>query len=608
MTEQEQQEFERQIAPQKVALFERQFGENYRLLAYHAALPLVLTPELVHYLRTEFLLDLVPWEAEADLLLSDLCSQVGYELYAMDTAVRSYLLEEMQKDDRIPPERMQSVAQVLISYVTYLSHINPGQREREIQAQRWAAMGYLGDESCQRMAAEIAEQFEASGEQGNSTAVKAEFARLARITQEMESQLREQPELVAFARQVGRSLRSPETLTAEERQRTFEVEGRVLRLPGAEPDLDPEIGDLPLQPFEFDVAEFVEIEEVAGVSARPLQQVPHEFDVATIEVQTKQKQQKSRPRSQPEPKTEIVIRREAKQDWQYVESLTEDLTLELVKIPAGSFVMGAPEDELESYSDERPQHEVTVSEFYMGKYPVTQGQWRFVANLPEVERSLDRDPSNFKGDDRPVEKVSWLDAVEFCARLSQHTGREYRLPTEAEWEYACRAGTTTPFHFGETIDAEIANYCAQDDKINDKVYPGKYRQGQLGEYREQTTPVGSFKVANLFGLHDMHGNVWEWCQDHWHGNYEGAPIDGSAWLNADETIDGFLGDETVDGDPDSDEMNDGIVSEIDRRLLRGGSWLNGPQSCRSAFRYSYVADDRFNAFGFRIVFSARILP
>jgi len=140
----EQQEFKRQIAPQKVALFERQFGEEYRLLAYHAALPLVLTPELVHYLRTEFLLDLVPWESEADLLLSDLCSQVGYELYAMDTAVRSYLLKEMQQDDRIPPDRMQSVANVLMSYVLYLSRINPGQRERELQVQKWAAMAYLG--------------------------------------------------------------------------------------------------------------------------------------------------------------------------------------------------------------------------------------------------------------------------------------------------------------------------------------------------------------------------------------------------------------------------------------------------------------------------------
>jgi hypothetical protein len=161
----------RRVTEQKVTLFERRFGAQYRLLAYHAALPLVLTPELVHYLRTEFLGDEVPWEAEADLLLSDLCSQVGYELYAMDADMRAYLLEQMQHDERIPSEQMQRLAQLLMSYVNYLSEINPGQRERELQAQRWAAMAYLGEESCRQMVEEITAQFEASGEQGNSNTV-----------------------------------------------------------------------------------------------------------------------------------------------------------------------------------------------------------------------------------------------------------------------------------------------------------------------------------------------------------------------------------------------------------------------------------------------------
>jgi formylglycine-generating enzyme required for sulfatase activity len=244
--------------------------------------------------------------------------------------------------------------------------------------------------------------------------------------------------------------------------------------------------------------------------------------------------------------------------------------------------MGASEEELESLNDERPQHEVTVSEFYMGKYPVTQVQWRFVASLQEVERSLDPNPSGFEGDDHPVERVSWLDAVEFCARLSQQTSRNYRLPSEAEWEYACRAGTTTPFHFGETIDAKIANYLAQDEETGSTVHPGKYGRGQLGEWREQTIPVGSFKVANLFGLNDMHGNVWEWCADHWQESYEGAPADGRSWI-----------------DPDA--------SENAERSLRGGSWAFPPQYCRSACRYSGVADWRDDAFGFRIVFSEKIL-
>ncbi|MGR3279524.1 formylglycine-generating enzyme family protein, partial [Acaryochloris marina NIES-2412] len=112
----------------------------------------------------------------------------------------------------------------------------------------------------------------------------------------------------------------------------------------------------------------------------------------------------------------------------------------------------------DSDSSEEPQHPVNVSGFYMSRYPVTQVQWRQVTDMEPVKRELKPNPSRFKGDRNPVEQVSWYDAVEFCDRISQHTGRHYRLPTEAEWEYACRAGTTTPFHFGEMITTELANY------------------------------------------------------------------------------------------------------------------------------------------------------
>ena len=169
-----------------------------------------------------------------------------------------------------------------------------------------------------------------------------------------------------------------------------------------------------------------------------------------------------------------------------------------------------------------------------------------VAGFPKVKIDLEPEPSYFKGANRPVEQVSWHDAVEFCARLSKQTGREYRLPSEAEWEYACRAGTTTPFHFGEMISTDLANYDGNDT----------YGSGSKGQYREQTTDVGSFP-ANAFGLYDMHGNVWEWCEDTWHKNYNGAPIDGSAWVSNNENY---------------------------SRLLRGGSWFFFPEFCRSAFR------------------------
>ena len=261
------------------------------------------------------------------------------------------------------------------------------------------------------------------------------------------------------------------------------------------------------------------------------------------------------------------IKRKQAQGQRLIERLGDDVSLELAAIPGGTFVMGSPEDELERLDREGPQHEVTVPPFFMGRYPVTQAQWRAVAALPQEERELEPDPSNFKGDNRPVERVSWYDAVEFCQRLAKHTGRPYRLPSEAEWEYACRSGTTTPFYFGRTLTTELANY--------DGNYT--YADGPKGEYREETTVVGQFGIANAFGLSDMHGNVWEWCADHWHDNYEGAPTDGSAWL-------------------DENKSNSLYV-------LRGGSWFSNPRRCRSAFRY-YSPDLAINYIGFRVACAA----
>ncbi|MFN6198040.1 MAG: formylglycine-generating enzyme family protein, partial [Dolichospermum sp.] len=227
----------------------------------------------------------------------------------------------------------------------------------------------------------------------------------------------------------------------------------------------------------------------------------------------------------------------------------------------GTFIMGSPENEEGYHSSESPQHEVTVPPFFMGKYPVTQQQWRVVAALPKVNIDLKSDPSYFKGDNLPVECVSWNDAQEFCARLSQMANKTYRLPTEAEWEYACRGGTTTPFYCGETISTDLANY--------DGNYT--YGQGQKGEYREKTTKVGIFP-ANPFGLYDMCGNVWEWCEDGWHKNYINAPIDGSAWTSLGSTV-----------------------------VLRGGSWINNPLLCRSAARFNFNRDAHGSSIGFRVV-------
>jgi formylglycine-generating enzyme required for sulfatase activity len=195
-----------------------------------------------------------------------------------------------------------------------------------------------------------------------------------------------------------------------------------------------------------------------------------------------------------------------------------------------------------------------------------------VAGYDQIDRDLDPDPSRSKGDNLPVERVDWDDATEFCQRLSAATGKDYRLPREAQWEYACRAGTTTPFSYGETISPELANYRATI----------AYNNGPQGTHRGETTEVGILP-GNNWGLHDMHGNVWEWCEDDWHSDYKGAPSDGNAWLENDR--------------------------KTSRRLLRGGSWYDFPEYCRSSVRNYYARDLRFNVLGFRVsCVLPRILP
>jgi formylglycine-generating enzyme required for sulfatase activity len=242
--------------------------------------------------------------------------------------------------------------------------------------------------------------------------------------------------------------------------------------------------------------------------------------------------------------------------------------LKMIKIPGGTGQVGSPR-----YEEGRMDHEeirsVQLPSFFISQHPITQAQWRFVAELPQRHRRLNPDPSKFNGENRPVEQISWHDAIEFCGRITELTGRLYRLPSEAEWEYACRDGTTTPFHFGETITTDLANYCGVDHfgtrRSQRKIlYKGSYGQGSLGIDRQETTEVGHFQVANAFGLQDMHGNVWEWC--------------------------------SKSSSPNSDWGNQ------DQYPLRGGSWASTPNACRSAFRLgASPAPQPF--IGFRVVCS-----
>ena len=234
-----------------------------------------------------------------------------------------------------------------------------------------------------------------------------------------------------------------------------------------------------------------------------------------------------------------------------------DVCPEMVTVPAGQFTMGSPKSEIDRDISEGPQRKVAVASFLLGKFEVTQGQWKKLmggAN-PSLNAAC--------GDDCPVDNVSWNDAQDFIKKLNERAGQAtYRLPSEAEWEYAARAGSTTPFHTGATLSSDQANF---DGSM---AYSGTGK----GLFRQSTQRVGSFP-ANAFGLHDMLGNVSEWTQDAWHENYEGAPADGTAW--------------TAGGDPA-------------RRVLRGGSWYNYSRSLRCAARVNFSKGNRQHSTGLRV--------
>jgi len=257
----------------------------------------------------------------------------------------------------------------------------------------------------------------------------------------------------------------------------------------------------------------------------------------------------------------------------FTEALGSSGGLDMVSIPAGGFTIGSPVSELERRPNEQPQRYITLASFLIGASPVTQAQWAaVVSTYPDrIRRDLDPKPSFFRGIDLPVESITWNEAEEFCLRLAAITGRPFRLPSEAEWEYACRAGTETPFNFGPTITPDLANYCGAggavcgdsdgksiaSDVYNDVKYTsGGYGQGPVGIFRATTTRPGTFP-PNRFGLYDLHGNVWEYCLDKVTDSYADTPIDGTANLS---------------GPPDA------------QRILRGGSWSHNPAICRSAYR------------------------
>jgi formylglycine-generating enzyme required for sulfatase activity len=479
------------------------------LLAY-AAFPMTLTTDLVCCLRENFAAA-APWYGAMDIVLSGLTRKIGYDLYEFDGAVRRVLLERLRHQPIVG-----ELEKFMVDYVAHrLDLEDPSDRARvfgDSQVSQWTALFCTGAENA------VVEQIRAA------------------LRHQMENR-RDRLYWISMLRNYEASILPGTPLL----QMVDDLRsGRPIDELGA---IEQALG-IQLKAVNFTTAR-VRVGEVV-VQADP--NAKRTFTFETVQVNRSGK----------------IIDRKPDEAWGFVETVG-DVTIDMVAIRGGEFVMGSPADEPERYADEGPQHRVTVPPFFMGRYAVTQAQWRSVAGLTKVDRDLVSDPT--KTPDLPVEQVSWLDAVEFCARLSRETGREYRLPSEVEWEYACRAGTTTPFNFGSMISPEVANY--DWDRGYDGVKP-KNRKKQRG-----TMLVGSF-AANPWGLHEMHGNVWEWCADDWHGNYEGAPNDGRIWRSEN-------------------------AETASRKALRGGSWVLDPQYCRSAIRVSYDAALANSYSGFRLV-------
>jgi formylglycine-generating enzyme required for sulfatase activity len=538
---------EQELAAEQITAFECRYGLMAVRLACCAAFPLALTSELVYCMR-ENILDLqdARWYMVADLLLSGLCQSIGYDLYEMPGAVRQQLLQRL-KEER-GAVRIRELEEFMGNYIATKLELE-GKKERE-----WSRVRLLGDRPhwtalCCLQPGKMRDAIGQEIQRIWESSTERERLHLSAMLESYGEMLPGEPFLVDWARHIdeGRPIEYGGQWDYAKWAQRYGIKlvtqqvmvGKIRFSDAAEPQ--------PIKPPEF---------------RDPNVLKNFEFTVVTVNEQgIEQSRQQRNSRYFIEPLGNIA-------DPQVP-------CLEMVEIPGGEFMMGSPDDELERFDDESPRHLVQVPPFFMGKYQVTQAQWQAIAAMDKVDIDLDSAPSRFTGDNLPVETVSWLQAQEFCARVTKFAERKNgsiewvcRLPTEAEWEYACRAGTITPFHFGETIAANLANY---DGNFT-------YGQGKKGAYQEKTSFVGSFAVANNFGLYDMHGNLWEWCLDNWHDNYEKAPSDGSAWIDLEEKSD----------------------SEY---VLRGGSWFGNPDLCRSAFRGRNNADYYDLNVGFRVVYA-----
>ena len=453
-------------AMRRIEAFEKRFGPRHRLLAAHAALPLMLDPELLNLIRINFRETRdMEWIAEADILLSPLCRAIDDELFEFEPRVREVLLQRLSEEKGTA--RLTEIADFLAEYLT--SRPGKFQRADASKAYGWIAMAY-------RNPADVLKKMEMFVNQGLSGGGGREIGRADRLwlvfmTEVLVDPLSQSPDRKAFEQFLEKSRRMG------------------AQLYGLAPEEGPRV-------------------EVEGPA--PGERGPAEQDVI----------------------------RHGPSGY------------ELIRIPGGTFMMGSKKSEKGRFADEGPVHEVTVESFYMGRYPVTNAEYeRFLKANPKADEPGNWGERKYNRPEQPVVGVKWYDAKKFA----EWAGLD--LPSEAQWEYACRAGTTTRYYTG--------------DEEKDLYRAGWYGGNSKGRLH----PVGE-KDANRFGLHDMHGNVGEWCEDDWHGNYDGAPEDGRAW---------------------TDEPRG------PRRVVRGGAWRGSAGSCRSAYRGRNVLSFRYAYLGFRLV-------
>lgn len=515
----------RNIELNRIELFKERYGLPHLYFAYHAAFPLALTPDLLDDLWKKFKLDTkgnvlnIPWIAITDLLFSNLCKEVGYEIYEMEKTLRDVLLKDLKNNDHFGVKRINELSEFLLFNVE--SQLNSPDIDIRVLAetQRLTALVYTQtDLAAKELALILSKLYKSQLES------MAEWPRMTSLIETFSEPLEKAnfKSLLIYVRGMYYFLHND----LEKAALTFD------KLPGEEQEI-----------------------EVGGVKLpipMPKSRIPplflKVFDFKIAEIKRKQKKWMF-------DSEWIIIRNSGRAEY-FSEDWGEGVILDMVSIRGGTFKIGSPDGEGDK--TEHPQHSVTTAPFFMSKYPITQTQWRTIAGLPKVKIDINPDPSFFKGPHRPVENISWYDAVEFCERLKQKTGKFYRLPTEIEWEYACRAGTKTPFHFGETITPKLACY---NRKKN-------YAFGHKGKSTTETTKVGFFNIANAFGLYDMHGNVSEWCADHWQENH-------------------------------SSMSSKTVVNQ--ERVVKSGSWCDPPLNCRCASRDGKKPEDGYKNVGFRIV-------